>query len=135
MQSSAKHWQIIIPDYHPPAANDWVGRHWAVKHRLRSLLTDLLGVYANIAGVPPATGKRRVRLHLTGWPGGRTLPDLDAFDKLFLDALKQAGLILDDNAAGLAERLVVTIARDPIDCTIVTLEEIADEAPAKPGGP
>jgi hypothetical protein len=131
---SAQHWQFIIPDYHPPAANDWVGRHWGVKHRLRSLLTELLIVYAKLAGVPPATGQRRVRLHLTGWPGLRTLPDLDAFDKLFLDALKQARLIVDDNAAGLAERLVVTLARDAIDCTIVTLEDIADEAPADPEG-
>ena len=40
---------------------------------------------------------------MTGWPRGR-LPDLDAFDKLFLDTLVEAHLLADDDARGLDYR-------------------------------
>lgn len=114
-----------IPNWHPPLANRWVGRHWAVKANLRKQAEQFLGWYAARAGIPKAAGKRRVRLVMTGWPNGK-LPDADAFDKVFLDAAVRSGLLLDDNAKGLEGRVGITLVRSSVVNTRVELEDVTD---------
>lgn len=116
-------WTITIPDWHPPAANDWVGHHWSKKHKLRKEATEFFGTYAVLASVPKATGPRRVRLELTGWERGGNVRDEDAFDKLLLDALVNAGLLVDDNAQGLVDRVEVKFTRGPKSTTLI-LEDV-----------
>jgi hypothetical protein len=107
-----------------PALNRVRGRHWSVEHRAKRFAAEVLAAEALAQGVPRATGRRRVRLRLTGWPKGR-LPDGDAFDKILLDSLVRAGLLLDDDAKGLEGRMGVELARGPGDKTEITLEDVA----------
>src|SRR5438045_2981311 len=101
---------LVIPCWRPPLANHWRGRHWSVAHRLRKQATQLLGAYALAQRVPPATGQRRVSVEIVLAPRQRQ-PDRDAFDKLLLDSLVAAGLLLDDGERGLAGRVEVTFRR------------------------
>lgn len=117
-------WTITIPGWHPPAANDWVGHHWSRKHKLRKEATDFLSTYARLAEAPKAAGARRVRLELAGWEHGGPFPDEDAYDKLLLDALVNAGLLVDDDAKGLVGRVEVRFERGPKTTTLI-LEDVA----------
>lgn len=72
-------WRIEIPNWHPVRINVWAGRHWRAKARLMNAQTAQILVYARIAGVPDATGPRRVSLELMGWRRGGNYPDADAF--------------------------------------------------------
>src|SRR5262249_43659142 len=101
---------LVIPKWRPPLANQWRGRHWNIAHRLRKQSTQLLGVYVLKQRVPKATGRRRVSVEIVLAPRQRQ-PDRDAFDKLLLDALVGAGLLLDDSERGLAGRVEVTFRR------------------------
>ena len=101
---------LVIPKWRPPLSNDWRGRHWSVAHRLRKLSTQVLGIYALQQHVPRATGQRRVSVEIVLAPRQRQ-PDRDAFDKLLLDALTGAGLLLDDGERGLVGRVEVTFRR------------------------
>lgn len=56
---------LTIDRWHPARLNQWDGRHWAVRARLKRGDREIIAVYARIAGIPLATGKRRVSLTLT----------------------------------------------------------------------
>src|SRR6266536_815947 len=101
---------LIVPSWRPPLANSCRGRHWSVAHRLRRQTTALLGVYALQQRVPRATGRRRVSVEVVLAPRMRQ-PDADAFDKLLLDSLVAAGLLVDDGDRGLAGRVEVSFRR------------------------
>jgi hypothetical protein len=90
---------LTIDNWHPARLNAWDGRHWAVRARLKRADREIIGLYARLAGIPPATGKRRVSLRLTLGPRQRE-PDPDAFFKSVLDALVHAGLLVDDDRHG-----------------------------------
>lgn len=92
------HYLLTIPAFTPRRVNEWSGRHWKVKHRMRKEMTELFRAYALQQRIPEATRPRRVSLTVYGWPRG-SMPDPDAFWKLLLDALKQAWLLRDDSAA------------------------------------
>ena len=114
---------ITIPDWCPATVNTFLGRHWARKHRLRRAMTEMIGSYAWAQSVPKATGKRRVKLTVTGWASGGRLPDKDAFDKLLLDSLKQCWLIFDDSQEFLDGRVEVELRRGPRS-TVIELEDV-----------
>ena len=116
-------WLIEIPNWHPVRINVWAGRHWRTKARLVQDQVAVIMVYARRAGVPDATGRRSVALHLEGWRSGGNFPDADAFDKLLLDALVRSRMLTDDDAAGILGRVAVTFARGA-KRTIIRLEEM-----------
>lgn len=114
---------LAIPNYHPPRLNQVRGRHWFREHAAKRDLAALLKFEAHNQHVPPATGKRRVRLQITGWIRGGKLPDLDAYDKLLLDALVRARLLQDDDGQDLDGRLAVELCRGE-KRTVITLEDV-----------
>jgi Holliday junction resolvase RusA-like endonuclease len=113
---------LALENWHPVRINQWIGEHWRVRHKLANDQAAVIALEARNAGIPKATGRRRVSLELHGWPRGR-FPDRDAFDKLLLDALVKAGLLTDDSDEGLAGRMEVNLVRSKIRRTILTLEE------------
>jgi Holliday junction resolvase RusA-like endonuclease len=73
--------------------------------------------------IPKATGKRRVSLHVTLGKGMREFDD-DAWQKSTLDAMKHAGLIVDDSSR-YVETGPVTFSRDRQGWgTRITLEDL-----------
>lgn len=120
-------WLIAIPNYNPPKVNDWRGWHWTKRAAPKAELADLLKVYALAANVPPADRfgrehKRKIGLTVYGWPRGR-LPDPDAFLKDLLDALKTAGLLVDDSQEFCSFTQPVVV-RSKVRRTEVTIEEV-----------
>src|SRR5215813_10561507 len=101
---------LVIPKWQPPRCNRWRGRHWSIAHRLRKQSTQLLGVYALQQHVPRATGRRRVSVEVALAPRMRR-SDADSFDKLLLDALQGAGLLVDDGEQSLAGPVEVSFRR------------------------
>lgn len=101
-KAPAKAWTVTIPDYVPHTMNVWRGRHWSARAKAKKYLAGFLKVYGHNAGVPKVGPgdrvRRRVAFTLHGWPRGQC-PDPDNFVKDLLDALKTAGLIVDDAAA------------------------------------
>jgi len=65
--------------------------------RLKKLDREMVCAYAWQAKIPRATGKRRVSLHVTLGKGQKEF-DADAPWKSLHDAMKHAGLIVDDSA-------------------------------------
>lgn len=64
--------------------------------RARTGDRDLVCYYAKLSGIPPATGKRRVSLHITLPRGVRAIDPDNAYKAIF-DGLKQAGAIRNDS--------------------------------------
>lgn len=115
---------LIIPDWTPVRTNQWIGKWWRTRYKLGREQNEIIAVARICHDTPKAVGCRRVSLEVHGWPGKRTIPDLDAFDKLFLDALVKCGLLLDDGAKGLVGRMEVKIVRSKTRKTIITLEDV-----------
>lgn len=88
-------WIVRISNWLPARINQWEGRHWSVKHRLKKADRNMIAACCLGAGVPRATEKRRVTLNLTIGPGDRG-GDVDAYWKSVLDALTECGAILGD---------------------------------------
>jgi hypothetical protein len=86
---------LTIDRWHPVLLNQWDGRHWAVRARLKRTDRKIVGLYARMAGIPPAIGKRRVSITLTLGPRQRGA-DPDGYWKSALGALAHSGLLLDD---------------------------------------
>jgi hypothetical protein len=72
---------------------------------------EMVCAYAWQAKIPPATGKRRVSLHVTHGKGMREFDD-DAPWKSLLDAMPHAKLIVDDSCK-YVEHGPVTFSPDP----------------------
>jgi hypothetical protein len=125
---------LAIDNWHPARLNQWDGRHWSVRARLKRRDRETVGLYARLAAVPPAAGKRRVSLRLTLAPRQRA-GDPDAYWKSTLDALMHAGLLCEDNrqAVELGE---VTFERGPARRTSIVLEDVGAELVerGRPGG-
>lgn len=87
---------ITIPNWRPALQNEWTGRHWAVKARMKKADRETVAAYALAAGVPKAAGKRRVSL--TAYLGkGQRRWDPDNTWKSLLDALVACGVLADDS--------------------------------------
>jgi hypothetical protein len=113
---------LTIPGWLPTRLNQLLG-NWRKAARLKRGDRELVTYYARQAGIPPATGPRRVALRLTLAPRQRAA-DPDAFWKSSLDALVHAGLLLDDNRQGV-ELGSVTFTRGPARATTIVLENLA----------
>lgn len=97
-------WELVIDGWRPMLLNK--GRiHWSIMKRGKDEAIQMFSLAASAAGCPPATGQRILHLRLEGYRQKQHLPDQDAADKVTLDALKRAGLITDDNAAGVLGRM------------------------------
>lgn len=85
---------LIIPRWHPATINQLLR---SVRQRIRLKKADRQMVYgyALQSGIPRATGKRRVTFVFVLKPG-QSASDVDSRHKSGLDALKHAGLIVDD---------------------------------------
>jgi hypothetical protein len=119
---------LTIPRWRPPLTNAWRGRHWSKAHRLRRQAEELLAAYAREQGIPRAAGRRRVAVEVVLGPRMRRA-DPDALDKLLLDALVNAGLLLDDGERGLAGRVAVHFRwadRGGWWGTVLTFEDVVD---------
>lgn len=115
---------ITIPNWNPPSLNTWDGRHWAVRARAKSATAELIKTYCLVAGVRPATGKRRVTLMIVLGKGQRA-NDPDNYWKATLDALKRCGAILDDRRQ-CVETPPVRFRRATQRATILQLEDLED---------
>lgn len=107
---SERIYMLVLPRWRPPLQNEYRGRHWSVAHRLRCTATDILAAHALQQRVPRATGRRRLTLSVRLAPRQKRW-DRDASDKLLLDALINAGLLIDDSDRGLDGRMEVDFHR------------------------
>lgn len=122
---------IIIPSFHPARLNQWDGRHWSRRARLKRGDRELIAYYARVAAIPRAAGKRRVSLRLTLAPGQRG-GDPDAYFKSVLDALVHAGLLVDDSKEW-CEIAPVIFERGKVRQTMIVLEDLEECARPKAG--
>jgi hypothetical protein len=113
--------RIVVPGWHPTTLNELLG-HWRKRHRLKKADRDLIAVYARLALIPPAAGKRRVSLVLTLARGQRA-GDPDSYWKSVLDALVQCGLLVDDNRQSV-ELGTVEFARGTARQTEIVFEDL-----------
>ena len=113
---------LDIPRWRPALLNELMHSVKA-KIRLKKRDREMVCAYAWQAKIPPATGKRRVSLHITLGKGMREF-DVDAPWKSLNDAMKHAGLIVDDSSR-YVELGPVTFSRDRKRCgTRITLEDL-----------
>lgn len=119
---------LTIPNWLPPRLNQVRGRHWYAEAKLKKEAIAFIVFYARLCGVPPARGRRRVSLRIVLGPRRRQ-PDRDAYDKMLLDALCRAGLLLDDSDRGLVGRVDIQFRRGPNCETTITIEEAEAETP------
>jgi hypothetical protein len=88
--------RLVIPAWTPARLNQWDGRHWSMRARLKTFDRNMVATYALKAGLPSATGKRRVIVTITLAKGERAC-DPDAHTKSLSDALVHCGLLRDDS--------------------------------------
>lgn len=118
---------LTIPNWHPARLNQWDGKHWGVRSRLKKADSLVLATY--VAAHPAQRwlrspqGPRRVSLRLYGWKRGR-LPDPDAYWKSVLDGLVHAGVLRDDSWEHVELGLVV-FARSEAKSTTILVSEVA----------
>lgn len=85
---------IRIPGWHPAPINKLYAGHWAKRKRLKEQDRNIVEHYAQ--PWPKATSKRRVKVAIVLGLRQRAC-DSDAYFKSLLDALKHAGMIVDDS--------------------------------------
>jgi hypothetical protein len=113
---------LEIPRWRPALLNELMH---SVKGKIRLKKQDrkMICAYAWQAKIPPATGKRRVSLHVTLGKGMREF-DYDAPWKSLNDAMKHAKLIIDDSCEYI-EQGPVTFSRDWVNWgTVIRLEDL-----------
>lgn len=113
---------VTILHYHPVPLNALIGRSWQVVHRMKQFDAERIAGEMLVAGVPKATGKRRLTLRIVLGPRQRS-PDPDAFWKVLLDSLVACGRLMDDNRQGV-ELMPVEVERGKAKATILTLEDL-----------
>lgn len=106
---------------HPARLNQLLAGRWQAS-RLKARDRRTVALAARLAGIPPATGKRRVELAITLGPRQRG-GDKDAYWKSTLDALVRAGLLTDDNRQGV-ELAPVAYDRGPAPRSTITLTDL-----------
>lgn len=111
---------LTIPDFVPTTLNVLMRGRLRVRMQKARADRELIGYYALWSGIPKATGKRRVSLHVTAQKG--RLPDPDGLLKGALDSLVACGLLLDDDAAR-CELGAVTVVRGAKRETVFILED------------
>lgn len=115
-------YSITIPRWHPTLLNKLLQLHWAERARRKKVDYQMVGTYAVVQHVLPATGKRRVSAHLTLSGRGRS-PDADGVLKVLLDALVASRMLVDDSDKW-CELGSVTFERGKGRATRITLEDM-----------
>lgn len=113
---------LTIAGWQPTRLNVLIHSHWRAAQKLKDFDTSVIMVEARSQRIPKAEGRRRVSLLITLAPRQRA-GDVDAFWKSTLDALKRAGLIIDDNRQW-CELAPVEFARGGAKATTITLEDL-----------
>jgi len=85
-----------IPNWHPAKINEWEGRHWSVKNRLKKRDKSIVWGAMLENKIPKATCKRRVELTI-GLGYRQRGGDPDSYNKSLLDALVVCGLLVNDS--------------------------------------
>jgi hypothetical protein len=114
-------WEFVIPGWHPTRLNELLGHHMKAA-RLKSRDREIVRDHCLLAGVPPASGKRRVTLRVVLAKGQRA-GDPDCYWKSVLDALVSAGVLSDDNRQGV-ELAPVEFDRSRAKSTVIRLENL-----------
>ncbi len=89
-------WKLVIPNWIPVALNRYVGRHWSAGHKLKKVDRQIIMGYTLLNRFPQATGMMEVSMVIT-LQGRDKERDPDSMWKSVLDALKHAGLLVDDS--------------------------------------
>lgn len=112
--------KVTIPNWRPISLNVLMRMHWAARNkRVRS---DKALIAAYSSGIPKATGKRMVSLHVVLGKGGRQL-DADNSFKVLLDGLVFNRLLIDDSPKWV-ELGNITYSRGKENETTITLEDL-----------
>jgi hypothetical protein len=129
--TESKTYTLTVPDWQPARLNQFVGRHWSSGHRLKKADRLLLAGHAMAAGIPPASGKRRVSLCIT-LSARQRAGDPDAYWKSVLDGLVAARLLIDDNRQHAQLGTVEFLRGDARQTTIILEELTGGESGAEP---
>lgn len=114
----------IVVDMPTPSLNETQRMHWAKLRRLYQKWQLHVFARAFEARAEPASGKRRVIIERRG---KRYLDEDNLFGgcKIVIDALKNEGLLVDDNAENMELKVVQTKPeKGSLPCTIITLEDV-----------
>jgi Holliday junction resolvase RusA-like endonuclease len=116
-------YSIWIPRWWPPSVNELLVKHPMMRSRIKRRVTLVVALYAGIAGIPKATGHRKVRVKVVLGP--RMVGcDPDNYNKILRDALASCGLVTDDRetAATFSEPEIDRDHRDNPG-TLIEIEE------------
>lgn len=121
-------WVIRIPDWTPPSVNLAMGKHWPVGNKIKKEVAELLRVYGQMAGLRFVTDTyrpcRRVAIYAYYPSNQGRKPDPDNLTKITLDAMRQAGVIVDDDRNWLVwERPRICDAALPQSRTVIMVED------------
>ncbi len=116
--------RLFLPNFRFQSLNAQIGRHWAVKAKLKRAEREMVAGYALLGRIPTATGKRRVSLEVV-LTGRQKCLDTDNAFKSCLDALTACGLLMDDSPR-YCELGTVTYRRDGEPGTTIILSEVDD---------
>lgn len=112
---------ITISDWLPVSLNDLV-RGWESARHRKHFDRQMIGIYARVANVPIAAGKRAVLIRLTQTVGRARDPDNCL--KSVLDALVACGRLKDDSARWCMAS--VELRRGPRRLTEIILDDIEE---------
>lgn len=136
--ADSAYYRVDIPNFRPMTLNEFRGAGEYGRHIEQSGKQEMIGLLLKCAeDVPRVTESnrpvRRIRLTVRYGKGLRR-HDKDAFDKVAKDAIKRAGLIVDDSLHWLEWEIELTLDKKLPDKTHETTLEIWDlrqGAPAK----
>lgn len=113
---------LTIPKWKPTSVNRLLSGHWSKGYRLKKQDANRVALEARAAGIPTATGSRRVSVTVTVCGRGRS-PDADGVLKSLLDSLVAAKLLRDDGPAWM-ELGEVRVERGKELVTTIVLEDL-----------
>lgn len=92
----------MIPGWTPPSLNTILGKHFAIRTRIKRACDDMVAVYLRDVPKVTETYRPKRRLLITvRWTRKGNLPDPDNLNKILLDSVKKCGRIVDDSIAWL----------------------------------
>ena len=109
-----------------PSLNRIHGNHWSANKKAKSAIAWLLAAALNgIPPIPKATGRRRLVIVRYG-RGRLDRANLVGGAKWLEDAIKDRGLLLDDDDAGCDLIVSQIVFRKGIPHTVVTLQDLEE---------
>lgn len=115
-------WVLEISNWHPARLNQWDGRHWSVRNKLKKQSKKIIFGAMLEQQIPKATGKRQVQLFI-GLGYRQRGGDPDSYFKDAIDALVHNGLLVNDSKEWV-EVLPVKYDRTVKPMTRITLIDI-----------